>query len=539
MEKKHYLGKTLLFTALVSAMGVAIAAPSQGGKARNAATVDLIPIGTLATGFFDEGASEIVAHDPATQSLYVINAQASVVDVIDIRNPAAPVRSGELDVTLNLPNAGGVNSVAVKNGMVAIAVENDDKQANGWIAFYNIRGQYLGSVEAGALPDMVTFTPDGRHVLSANEGEPNGDYSVDPEGSVTIVTLAPGKKRYDIDRARVSTASFPTTVHPDVRITGPLGTTVPQDLEPEYIATSANSRTAWVSLQENNAMAIIDIRSATVLDIVPLGAKDHSLAGSGIDASDRDSAINIQPWPVKGLYMPDSIAAYVYRGMTYLVSANEGDAREYGDYVDVSRVKDVTLDPTAFPDGATLRADANIGRLNIINTEGDIDGDSDFDELYSYGARSISIWNANGSLVYDSGDTLEQVTAARYPEHFNASNTNNTFDNRSDDKGPEPEGLAIGTLKGHQYAFVGLERVGGIMVFDVTNPAATSYVSYYNNRDFSAATEISGSSNPAAGDLGPEGMVFIDAKDSPNRKPLLVVGNEISGTTTIYQVNTR
>ena len=376
-------------------------------------------------------------------------------------------------------------------------------------------------------------------MLAANEGEPNDDYSIDPEGSVTIVTLAPGKRRQDIPRARVSTASFPATVHPGVRITGPLGTTVPQDLEPEYIATSSDSRTAWVSLQENNAMAIIDIPSATVLDVVPLGAKDHSLAGAGIDASDRDSAINIQPWPVKGLYMPDAIAAYAYRGMTYVVSANEGDAREYGDYVDVSRVKDVTLDSTAFPDGATLRADANLGRLNIINTEGDIDGDGDFDELYSYGARSMSIWNASGQRVYDSGDTLEQVTAARYPEHFNASNTNNSFDNRSDDKGPEPEGVAIGSIKGRTYAFIGLERIGGIAVFDITVPADARYVSYINNRDFSEAPHIAGAANPAAGDLGPEGLIFIDAKDSPNRKPLLVVGNEISGTTTIYTVNTQ
>ncbi|MEA3299794.1 MAG: choice-of-anchor I family protein [Pseudomonadota bacterium] len=537
--KTKPLAKTLLITALASAIGAANAAPSPGANGRNPATVDLTPIGSYATGFFDEGAAEIVAHDPATQNLYVVNAQASVVEVLNIRNPAAPAKANELDVTQQLPGAGGINSVAVKNGLVAIAVENDDKQANGWIAFYSTRGQYLGSVEAGALPDMVTFTPDGRHVLSANEGEPNGDYSVDPEGSVTIVTLAAGRARTDIGRARVSTASFPATVHPDVRITGPLGTTVPQDLEPEYITTSADSKTAWVSLQENNALAIVDIRSATVLDVVPLGAKDHSLAGNGIDASDRDGAINIQPWPVKGLYMPDAIAAYVYRGMTYVVSANEGDAREYGDYVDVSRVKDLTLDHTAFPDRATLRADANLGRLNVINTEGDIDDDGDFDELYSYGARSISIWNAKGSQVYDSGDTLEQLTAARYPDRFNASNTNNSFDNRSDDKGPEPEGLAIGTLKGRQYAFVGLERTGGIMVFDITNPAATRPVSYVNNRDFTQSPDIDGAANPAAGDLGPEGLIFIDAKDSPNRKPLLVVGNEISGTTTVYQVVTK
>ena len=237
--------------------------------------------------------------------------------------------------------------------------------------------------------------------------------------------------------------------------------------------------------------------------------------------------------------MPDAIASYSYNGKTYLVTANEGDAREYGDYEDISRIKDITLDPVAFPDYANLRTDANIGRLNIVNSEGDIDNDGDFDELYNFGARSISIRDASGALVYDSGDTIEQVTAARYPDYFNASHTSNSRDSRSDDKGPEPEGVVVGKLNGKNYAFVGLERIGGIMVFDVTNPAAASYVSYYNNRNFSAAPEIDGNSNPAAGDLGPEGMVFINAKDSPNHRPLLVVGNEVSGTTTIYQVNTR
>lgn len=531
MIKTKAIGKNLLFTAVGLAAGV-----------QGAAAITLSPLGTFAAGYYDSGAAEIVAHDPVTQTLFVVNAQDAVVEMLNIRNPSAPSKAGELDVTDYLPQAGGVNSVAINNGLVAVAVENEDKQANGWVAFYTTRGGYLGSVEAGALPDMVTFTPNGRYVLTANEGEPSGDYSDDPEGTVTIVDLRRGNghgQKVNIGGARVMTARFPDTVHPDVRVTGPEGTTVPQDMEPEYITTSTDSRTAWVTLQENNAIAKIDIASATVLDVAPLGAKNHLLAGNELDASDRDSAINIRTWPVNGLYMPDAIASYSYRGRTYLVTANEGDAREYGDYVDVSRVKDVTLDPTAFPDRTELRRDANIGRLNIINTEGDMDDDGDYDALYSYGARSISIWDAGVNLVYDSGSAMEQITAAMFPANFNASNTNNTFDNRSDDKGPEPEGVAIGAINGRNYAFVGLERTGGIMVFDVTSPADTRFVSYANNRNFSADTEIDDFPNPAAGDLGPEGLVFIEAAKSPNRKPLLVVGNEISGTTTIYQVNSR
>lgn len=532
----------LLAGAMALAIGstLSVTATARGIPNRE---VSLTPLGTYAAGHYDAGAAEIVAHDPATQTLYVINAQDSVVELLNIRNPSSPSRIGALDVADHLPSAGGINSVAVSDGLVAVAVENINKQANGWIAFYTTLGNYVGSVPAGALPDMVTFTANGRFVLAANEGEPSSDYSVDPEGSVTIVDLARVKalsrRSLNIGLAQVSTARFPTSVHGDVRISGPNGTTVRQDLEPEYIATSADSRTAWVTLQENNAIARIDIASATVLDVMPLGAKSHMQAGNGLDASDRDSAINIATWPVHGLYMPDGIASYGYKGKTYLVTANEGDAREYGNYVDVSRVKDRTLDLTAFPDRTNLRKDANIGRLNIINTEGDFDSDGDFDALYTYGARSISIWDAMGNQVYDSGDTLEQVTAARHPANFNASNTNNSFDNRSDDKGPEPEGVAIGALNGREYAFVGLERIGGIMVFDITEPTRTTMVGYTNQRDFTEDTEIDDVPNPAAGDLGPEGILFIDASKSPNRKPLLVVGNEISGTTSIYQITTK
>lgn len=531
------LNRTLMFTALLGASATALAAPAK--------TITLEPLGTYAAGAFDAGAAEIVAHDPQTQRLFVINASAAVVDVLDISNPAAPAKVSAIDVGAVLTSAGGINSVAVHGNLVAVAVENTDKQASGWIAFYDTNGTYLNHVQAGALPDMVTFTPNGRYVLSANEGEPGSDYANDPEGTVTIVNLSRG-----VMAPAVMTASFPDIVSADVRISGIPGTTVQQDLEPEYITTSADSKTAWVTLQENNAIAVINIATATVLDVVGLGVKDHALEGYGLDASNQDDAINIRSWSVGGLYMPDAIASFRSRGKTYLITANEGDAREYEDYgddgyADIARIKDVDLDPAVFPDAATLQSNENLGRLNIVSTEGDTDNDGDLDALYSFGGRSISIWNAAGVQVFDSGDTMEQMTAALLPDYFNATNDDNdSFDNRSDDKGPEPEGVAVGKIKGSTYAFVGLERVGGIMIFDVTEPEQTTYVSYYNNRNFAVdATiemEVDGEMvdvpNPAAGDLGPEGLTFIKAEDSPNGKPMLVVGNEISGTTTLYQV---
>jgi len=349
---------------------------------------------------FLEGAAEIVAFDAKSERLFVVNAQARTIDILDLSDPTVPDLVGVIDVSTVLADAGGVSSVAVHKGLVAIAVENEDKQANGWAAFYKTDGAYVNHVEAGPLPDMITFTEDGKYALVANEGVPAG-----------------------------------------VRISGP-GATVAQHNEPEYIATSHDSKTAWTSLQENNAIAIIDIKKAEVKELVPLGSKDHSLEGNRLDASNDDDAINITTWPVFGTYMPDGLASFRVKGKTYIISANEGDARDYvyeadeatcedagheyddGDcisHLDEARVRDVDLDPTTFPDWDELQERPNLGRLKIINTEGDVDDDGDYDELHAYGARSISIWDENAQLVADTGDVIEQATAELLPADFNSN----------------------------------------------------------------------------------------------------------------------
>lgn len=264
---------------------------------------------------------------------------------------------------------------------------------------------------------------------------------------------------------------------------------------------------------------------------------------NGLDSSDRDSLINIQNHPIFGMYQPDSIASYTVGGETYYVTANEGDSRvrptadgilpgfnEGEIYNEEVRVKDIVLDPTAFPNFEELQKNANLGRLTVTNTLGDTDGDGDFDQLYAFGARSFSIWDSNGNLVFDSGDDLERITAQAFPNYFNASNANNDFDNRSDNKGPEPEGVTVGTIKGKTYAFVGLERIGGVMVYNITNPETPEFIQYINTRDFEQDPETN------LTDSGPEGLTFISAKDSPNGNPLLVVSNEISNTTNIFEI---
>jgi 2',3'-cyclic-nucleotide 2'-phosphodiesterase/3'-nucleotidase/5'-nucleotidase len=474
------------------------------------------------------GTAEIVSYDPATRRLFVVNPTDGTVDVLDISAPSRPVRVARIDTK---PYGAAANSVAVRNGVVAVAIEATDKQARGKAVFFDVNGRFRAAVEVGALPDMITWSPDGAWVLVANEGEPNAAYTVDPEGSVSVIDLRYGVQSLAQRNVRHATFSHltPGQLDPSVRVYGP-SASVAQDFEPEYITVSADSRFAYVTLQENNAIAVVSIRDARVVDVMGLGFKDHSLSGNELDTSDRDGAIAINKHPVRGMYMPDAIASMPYNGRTLLFTASEGDTRDYDGFSEEARVGDLTLDPAAFPNAEELQAATNMGRLKVTNTKGDSDGDGDYDALYSFGTRSFSIWTDDGRLVYDSGSALERITAARLPDAFNADNEeNDSFDGRSDDKGPEPEAIVIGKVGARTYAFVGLERIGGFVVYDVTRPTSPQFVQYVNGRNFAADTAD-------ALDLGPEGVLFISDRDSPTGKPLLVAAHEVSGSTTIYEI---
>jgi hypothetical protein len=921
-------------------------------------------------GSFDAGgtgSAEIVAYDPETRRLFVVNAATSTVDILDVRHPSRPSKISTIDTSA----LGSPNSVAVSRGLVAVAIESKPKTDPGHVALYKTNGDPITSVRVGALPDMLTFTPARNYLLVANEGEPSG-YGVgqvDPEGSVSIIpiprVLAHVRKLDDADVRTVSFAKYNGQEEAlrgkGIRIYGP-GASAAQDFEPEYIAVARDSRKAFVTLQENNAIAEIDIEQAQVRALTPLGYKaydtrphaaasyewtdrpsigstaagqklrlggfsglafegvtgegklrfvthtdrgpngepigvnrpfllptfnprivrftldpdsgdfelteqialrrangapltglpntaisadgnqpyndeipvdlfgkvlgldplggdfegvavaadgsfwmadeyrpalyhftsrgrliervipigTHAAAGQsapapgtaglfgteglpavlgqrrqnrgfetisiqdgkiyafvqsplrnpvslsnaalnamqnvrivefdpttrstrqflyimdnppslsaadtradkigdavavpgggflvverdddavpedpletitkkvyafslggatdisalgtfniggvpktvdqmtsaelasvgvtpvtktlhvdlaeagyagvekveglalldtgqlallndndfgvaqilidnatgrftlapdyepedpvlgivnvpGLDASDRDNLINIRNWPVFGMYEPDAIASLAVGRATYLVTANEGDARDWPGFAEEARIGSLALDPTAFPDASALKNTASLGRLNVTRALGDIDSDGDYDALYTLGGRSFSIWTTDGRQVYDSGSEFERIIAARSPAFFNASNDDRTFDSRSDNKGPEPEGAAIGAIGKRTYAFIGLERMGGVMVYDVTNPIVPVFVDYINNRDFSVDPPLA----PEAKDLGPEGLIFIAANDSPTHRPLLVVANEVSGTVTLSEITTR
>jgi hypothetical protein len=534
---------------------LALAAGTLEASAKSPKSISLKALSSVVANTPGVSAAEIVAHDPATQRLFVVNAVAAQIEVFDIHNAASPAFIGAIDVT---PYGAVANSVSIREGIVAIAVEASPKTDQGSAVFFDTHLNFLAAVKVGVQPDMITFTPNGRFVLTANEAEPSDDYSVDPEGTVSIVDMAAGAS--NVTQASVRTAGFAafdglsraalfngTGVGPKpaIRVFGP-DATVAQDFEPEFITVSHDSKTAWVTLQENNALAVIDIASATVTAIKGLGVKDHSLADNGfgssnaLDASDRDGVpvandgrINIRNWPVKGFYLPDGIASFKVGNETYLVLANEGDSRAWSGYAEETRVGSMALDPAVFPPAVAteLKKTSNLGRLKATTAQGDTDGNKIFKEIYTFGARSFSIRSSTGALVWDSGDQFEQITAAQNPAFFNSSHDVNKFDDRSDDKGPEPEGVAVGKAFGRTYAFIGLERIGGVMVYDVTEPTAPEFVDYVNNRDFTKpVTDV------ASGDLGPEGLIFISEENSPTGRPLVVVANEISGTTTIYEV---
>jgi hypothetical protein len=436
---------------------------------------------------------------------------------------------------------GAANSVAAIDGVLAGAIEASPKTDPGLVAFYRTATlELLATVSVGALPDMLAFTHDGARVLVANEGEPSDDYTRDPEGTISVIDIGSGfmapltVTELGFNSFEPQAASLRAA---GVRLYGP-GATLSQDLEPEYIAIAEDDRLAWVSLQENNALALVDLEALAIVDILPLGVKDHALPGNELDPSNRDGGVRLASWPVVGMYMPDTIAAYEVGGRTYVVTANEGDSRDYDGFSEELRVADLVLDPTRFPNAASLQDDAALGRLKTSSASGDTDGDGDVDIVHAFGARSFSIRDGlSGDLVFDSGNDFERITATRVGALFNADNDSVGGDSRSDDKGPEPEALVLAQIRGATFAFVGLERVGGIMVYDITHPESPRFIQYVASRDLeldfdgAVASELS-----AAGDLGPEGMVFVPAASSPTGEDMLVVANEVSGTTSFYVI---
>ena len=526
----------------------------------------------------NQTAAEIVQYHAETSTIYATNGETNTIAIIDASGVSSATMADPINTTSLTPTTialpadingvalGSLTSIAISGDLMAVAVPAAVKTDNGFVLFYNgldsSAPAFLDSVEVGALPDMVTFTPDGGKVLVGNEGEPSDDYTVDPEGSVSVINiLASGEPEETGTTVGFSALNgseadlmaqgmmFPNPAGRTINGTA-ITSSVAKDLEPEYI--TATNDVAYISLQENNGLAILDLEELTI-DVVGLGTK--TWAGLNIDIQEDGSVSFGQYTGLYGVYQPDTIANFTWKDATFIVTANEGDAREYffdaADeaactaaggvdfdeddgclaYTDEVKVEDLTA--AANSELAMLQATGEADDLRVTSAMGDADGNGEYDAAYAYGARSFTIWDQNGLVVYDSGDDFERITASVHGAQFNNGDDENEGDSRSENKGPEPEALTVCQVGDRTYAFIGTERMGGIFVYDVTNPYDVQFAEYVINRDLTEGL----TADDVIGDLAPESLVFVSAEDSPSGVPLLVVGNEVSGTVTVWQIN--
>jgi 2',3'-cyclic-nucleotide 2'-phosphodiesterase/3'-nucleotidase/5'-nucleotidase len=587
----------ILVAACALALAAAADAPPQMSGPRDGDLLNVRLVGVCRTGGFNESACEIAAWCPRTRRVLVASAAEGLV-AVDLKDPSAP--SVIQRVALK-----GVNSVAIHGDLVAVCASPEGASARGLVILLNAELEEVARVAVGHGPDMLTFTPDGKVLLVANEAEPSSDGKIDHEGTVSIIDLSAGAASATV--REVTFDAFEQHAE-SLRARGlhiPMpGRTMAQQLEPEYITTSPDGRWAFVSLQEANAIAIIDVLQAKCVAIEPLGLKDFGAPGVGLDPSDKDGGPSIACWPVHGLYQPDTIACFAHGDDLFIATANEGEPRDYPFYSEVRRISQLVhrdggerlaLDPGRFPAGgrptsiegdpatsdaptaasganelrsqARLRDPSGAGRLQVSSAAGDLDGDGDYDQLVTFGARSASLWRVRVDeqrnpcgleLAWDSGSEIERTVLARMPGAFNADHrTGKSADSRSDRRGPEPEGLAIAQVGDRRVLIVGLERCGGCIAWDITDPLTPRLATYANRRNASidlsilspgdrpsstsAALDAPASDRQAlieaAGDLGPEGLLTIPSHASPTGQPLLIVCNEVSGTMTVVELS--
>ncbi|MFX3632821.1 MAG: choice-of-anchor I family protein [Candidatus Pristimantibacillus sp.] len=514
-------------------------------------TLNITKIGeySVGTNNKDGGVAEIVKFNKDNGKFYLVNGSGNPpsLDIVGLGSGSGNLIKEKTILIQPLAETGefhygDLTSVDVNtvSKVVSVSVQEADPMKNGKILVLDYDGNLVEEYEAGVQPDMIKSTADGSYILTANEGEPRTGAG-DPQGSITIV---------DTSRKAVTQLLFdnPAVIEDGVHIRGtsdPVtglitgsGTKADaiHDLEPEYITLSEDNKTAYVSLQENNAIAVIDIANYEVTAVKALGLKNYNDQSNSLDLV-KDGAIKLENVPFYGLYMPDGIASHSINGQTYLFTANEGDVTEWpveGDTSGWAGRKNGTtigaLKTNLAPDSAAAI---------FLNSTTDYDGvevasDMGNDGIYMYGGRSFSIWNSTTmEQVYDSGNAFETITALRAPDYFNTSNSKIAIDDRSGKKGPEPEDIKTGKVGNKVLAFIGLERIGGIMTYDVTNPAQPVFANYTNTRVFKNSENKVNLDT----DTAPEGLEFIPASDSPTGSPLLLVAFEVGGKVGVYQLN--
>lgn len=484
----------------------------------------------------DGGSAKITAYNAASGFAYSVNGVKGTLDCVDMRGlqngtTVEKLAGTELKAAELAENAGDgfsygdMTSVAVSpdGKTLAVAMQDEDYTKPGRVLFFECADDgsltYSGIAVTGVQPDMVTFTEDGTKALTADEGEPRQGYSasdaVDPMGSVTVIDVQSKSavtadfKAFDPKRSELAAAGVVLK-----KDTAPSA-----DLEPEYIAVSGNK--AYVALQEANAVAVLDINTQQFENIFSLGFEDHSKVA--VDLNKSDGKYDSKTYEhVKGIRMPDGISTAEINGETYLLTANEGDSRAWpvGTETDTNEIKDKTSPVNG------IRTGGKVTWFDVSQYDG-LEAGTD----YIFGGRSFTLYKVTAcglEEVFDSGSDFERITAEVVPDHFNCSNDTVETEDRSGKKGPEPEGVTIGVVNGHTYAFVGLERTGGVMIYDITDPSNAAFMNYFNSRDYSADIRD---------DVSPEGLTFVAADKNNSGLPVLILSNEVSGTVSVMAMD--
>lgn len=523
----YSMSKYLNFKSLVavSAAASAVVAPTFAPAVDAASNYQLSLDARYDSGVINEdgGTTEIIVYNPHNYATYVVNGTTKKVEAISLNYDASNALSLKPFLSIDIAELlksvdpsfeyGDITSIAVHptENVVVASVQAAGYNDPGYAVFLTGEGELLNAVKVGVQPDNITFTPDGTKALTANEGEPREGYGegvVDPKGTVSVIDVSNGFENLQAEEVTFEKFDDKRDQLVADKVILKKNTAPSVDLEPEYITVSDDSKYAYVALQENNAIAIIDLTSNEAISVKGLGFKDFGLPGNELDLR-KDKQVQLQNENVFGIYMPDGIATYTVNGKTYIVTANEGDAREWGEEGSENfhlNEKEIEVD----------------GNEIVFFDTTEYDGFEEGKD-YIYGARSFAIFDAETmELVFDSGSDFERITAELFPEHFNASNDNVKLDNRSGKKGPEPEDVKIGKIGDEVFAFIGLERIGGVMMYNVTDPANAKFVDYLNLRAFSEDIK---------GDVSPEGLAFVPGDD-----PKIIVGHEVSGTVTVLNV---
>lgn len=525
-----------------------------------------LPTANAATNFtitelsvFDAGSgaggAEISSYHKTSQQVYVTNGIENRIDVVSISDPENPTLVRSVSMA---PYGDGITSVAAGKYVIAVAVtKRATYAADGTPSLHNGRlvvmypsGAIINDIDLGsAQPDSVTFTPDGMTALVAMEGEPicaldnfattvdeslDYKFAADPLGGVAVVDLSN-------PRSAVSKlAQFSGFRTSDFRKAGLVisktSTSAKFDFEPEFVSAASND-VAYVTIQEANGIAQLDVKNAKFTRIFSAGTTD--LSETAFDLSDKDKGVGPQKFNnAYALAMPDAIAAYTSGGDNYFVTANEGDDRaDWSCFaaIDDARVKDLEVDTSVITDWETIKADDKLGRAKVNPNIGDSNGDGLYEKIFLLSNRSFSIYK-NNKRIYDSKDLIEQLQI----EKFGLDNINGQWDtetgeylpqNRADDKGAEAEGVAVGMVGDRRVAVIGMERMSALLFVDITTPTAPTVISWEQVLPLETV-------DPKQSGLmwSPEGIYFIDAADSPNGKPLVITSYEVSGTVSIHQI---